>query len=403
MSFTIQEVGKERVEEFLAPVVTAMGGRLEPESAERWNLIDEYVQQLAALDDDRIVGSAGAFDFTLTVPGGSARTTGLTVVGTLASHRRRGVMRELVTRHLRDGRARGAILSALWASESQIYGRFGYGMASQIARISIEPTRSAYMMPLADRGSVRLVEIEEAAQTFPGIWEAARPHTPGMLSRSASWWLHRRLTDREKAGPVLQRARLDLDGQPAAYAIYRNKASFETTGLPVGTLQVIEAVGATAEATRCIWRYLLEIDLMDRVEATLLPIDHVLVCSLVEPRRLRMTVADGLWVRVLDVPAALAARTYATDATLTLAVTDELFPDNQGCYRIDGATGAVERVTSDPDIELDAAGLGSIYLNGFRFSHLVQAGRARERTPGAATRADTLFYHRLAPWCPEIF
>jgi predicted acetyltransferase len=196
------------------------------------------------------------------------------------------------------------------------------------------------------------------------------------------------------------RALLELDGRPAAYALYRLHFSAER-GIPNGYTSVIEAVGDSPEATREIWRFLLDIDWMERIRASLMPLDHELFLLLREPRRLTFDYRDGLWVRLVDLEAALAARSYRPGEPVVVEVADELCPWNAGVWEV-GEDGA-SRTSREPELRLDVSALGSAYLGGFTFAQLARAGRVEELVDGALDRADTLFRTDRYPWCPEIF
>jgi predicted acetyltransferase len=224
-----------------------------------------------------------------------------------------------------------------------------------------------------------------------------------MFVRTAEWWRARRLADPEWAregGGEMVRALLELDGRPAAYALYRLHFS-AARGVPSGFTNVIEAVGDSPEATRGIWRFLLDIDWMDRVRASLLPLDHELFLLLREPRRLLFELRDGLWVRLVDIEAALNARTYKQGEPLTVEVLDEFCPWNAGVWEL-GPEGAA-RSSKEPELRLDVSALGSVYLGGFTFAQLARAGRIEILVEGAVDRADSLFRTDRYPWCPEIF
>jgi predicted acetyltransferase len=226
-----------------------------------------------------------------------------------------------------------------------------------------------------------------------------------MLSRSDKWWAFRRLAELEwqrKGAGLLQRVVLEIDGKPEAYALYRFQPQMEQ-GIFCGTVRVNEAVGTTVLATRLLWRYLFDIDLAQRIEAAHLPVDHPLFFLLTEPRRLRYSVYDALWVRIVDVEAAIAARSYGTSETLVIDIEDSFCPWNAGRFRIDGGAARADRTDAAPDLRMDAAALGSVYLGGFSFTQLASSGRVQELAEGALARGDTLFRSAMAPWCPEIF
>ena len=224
-----------------------------------------------------------------------------------------------------------------------------------------------------------------------------------MFSRSEEWWRARRLADpesRRQGGGVLHRVVLTIDDRPEGYALYRVNQRFEG-GVTAGHLDVVEAVGSSLEATREIWRLLLDLDWVDRVKAYQLPPDHPLFFLLARPRSMRYRMGDALWVRMVDVVAGLSARNLGLGDPVVIEISDPICPWNAGRFEIGG--GGVQKTSRPADLTLEIDALGSIYLGGISVSQLVRAGRIEERREGAAVRADALFRHDPAPWCPEIF
>jgi predicted acetyltransferase len=373
------------------------------ELAERWARLIPLDWMQAAWENGSIVGGAGAFPFDLSVPGGALPCAGTTVVGVAPTHRRRGVLRALMRAHIDDVHERGHPLAALWASEETIYGRFGYGRAAFAGEVSIPKEYVQYVDSRDRRGTVRLIDAEEAFDLFPPLWDALARVRPGSFTRSREWWEARPLADpperRRGAGPK-RFAVLEIDGEPAAYAIYRHKMDWDA-GVTKGAVVVVEAVAADPGALAEMWRFLLDIDWVATVDAFLLPPDHPLFFVLAQPRRMRYRMGDGIWVRLVDVGAALQGRIYAGDGELVLEVRDAFCPWNEGRWSV--AAGVADRTDDESDLALDVSALGSAYLGGFGFSQLAQAGLVEERRPGALARADALFRHPLHPWCPEIF
>jgi predicted acetyltransferase len=364
-----------------------------------------FDRMLAVLEDGAIVGGTGSHLFELTVPGRPVPCAGVTVVGVLPTHRRRGLLRRMMNAQLADLRGRGEAIACLWASEETIYGRYGYGLASLMIELRLPRVWASLRADLSGRsGRMRLVEHDDALRAFPRIYERARHSSVGFLSRSRDWWLEKPLQDspeQRRGGGPLQRVLFELDGRPAGYALYRIAQSVEA-GEWKKTVRVREAVGLDAVATREIWRFLLEIDWTTEIHARLLPIDHPLQLLVARISRAELGVQDALWVRLLDVQAALSARAYAGDGAVTLEVTsDPQFADNVGRWTI--ADGDVRRRRRRPDVRLDVQALGSAYLGGFTFAQLAWAGRVEEASRGGLARADALFRTDAAPWCPEIF
>jgi predicted acetyltransferase len=402
MAIEIRVCESEELKAGLTPIFHFFGSTPGEEGVAALGRVLPAERMHMALENGTTVGGAGAFPFELTVPGGRVRAAGVTVVGVLPTHRRRGILREMMRAQLDDVRERGEAVAYLWASEATIYGRFGYGIASLSGEIDLPRNRSAFHDPLEPRGRVRLVDTDEALELVPPVYERVAAETPGMFGRTRDWWEARALADpewRRQGGGELNRAVLDLDGAPQAYALYRLHPSFENFS-STGYTRAIEAMGVTPQATAEIWRFLLDVDWMERVKAALLPVDHPLFFLLAEPRRMRFIVADALWVRLVDVEAALGARTYGAGEPVVAEVADAFCPWNEGRWRIgDGAA----RTDDSADLRLDVSALGSVYLGGFTFAELARAGRIEELAEGALGSADDLFRTDRAPWCPEIF
>jgi predicted acetyltransferase len=368
---------------------------------ERWARTLPHERMHAAFEDGQIVGGAGAFPFELSVPGGSLRCGGVTGVGVQPTHRRRGVLRAMMDTQLRDVHERGEPIAALWASEETIYGRFGYGIASWAGELKIPHEWDAFAQTVDPAGTTRFVTPEEARELFPPIYDAVRRERPGMTSRDEAWWDDRHLRQEEDESSAPRRfVILELDGEPAAYAIYRTHMSWDG-GSATSRLVAREALGATPQATAAIWRFLLDVDWMGSVEVPFAPPDHPLFLLLAAPRRARYRMGDGLWLRVVDVPTALSGRAYGEGGPLVLGVRDAVCEWNDGRWKLEN--GVCESTDDEPDLALDVSALGSALLGAVSFRQLRDALRVEERQAGAIERADALFAWRPLPWCLEIF
>lgn len=337
-----------------------------------------------AVDGDRIVGVTGDFAFTMTVPGGQLDVPGVTWVSVDATYRRTGVLRSLMERQLGALRDAGYACAILTASESGIYGRFGYGAASHV-RKTVIPRRRVRLLEPGDARAVSRASTAEARKAMPGIHDRWRQQTPGALTRSETLWDYLTL-DREyqQMGMSPLFYLLHSDG----YVAYRVKSDWND-GDPSHLCWIADYVLATPEAHRDLWQVLLGLDLVGSIESYRIPLDDPLQYLVSDSRQIRTThVGDGVWVRPLDVPALLATRSYAVEVDVVLAVADPAFGD--GRYRLrggpDGAT--CEPVSGAADVELDVAALGSVYLGGVRLDHLLRAGRGRAENRAAATRLD---------------
>ncbi len=375
------------------------------EEVERFAQVLPPERMHAAFDGKEIVGGAGVFPFEMTVPGGPVRCAGVTVVGVLPTHRRRGLLSRMMRAQIDDIHEREEPFAVLWASEPTIYGRFGYGHASLTHEVRLPRIWAALRAGTPARtGQVRLVEQDEALRVFPRLFQKVAREVPGFISRSKAWWELRRLRDDPSRRPPgsgpLNRALLEIDGRAAGYALYRIVQS-EEDGHWKRNLRVVEALGVDAVATREVWRFLLEVDWTDDIQAWLLPTDHPLQHLVARFDRLDLRVGTGLWVRPVDVGASLSARSYRSDSRITFEIRDAFCAWNEGIWTL--ADGVAKRSSRRPDLRLDVQALGAAYLGGYSFAELSRAGLVEETSRGGLARADALFASHRAPWCPEIF
>lgn len=407
MAIEIRQPAPDEVRRFLETGATTFQEALRQEDAERDERILERDRMFAAYEGETAVGTAADIGLTLTVPGGELPAAGVTLVGVLPTHRRRGILSRLMRAEHDAIAARGDPLAILWASEEPIYGRYGYGMATLRFSMDAERDRMRFRGDPPPVGRVRLVDEEEAARVLPPIYDRVRRETPGMFARTEAWWREYRLPDpehhRHGAGPRYF-AVLELDGADEGYARYRVKDDWDE-GISISKLRVIEAITTSPLAERELWRYLFGVDLIQRIETWQLRADHPLIQLVTEPRRLRLRLGDGLWLRIVDVERALSERSYGADGAVSLELADSFLPANAGVWRLaaSGGEGRVSQAEVEPELRLDISDLGSAYLGGFTFAELARAGRVEELAGGAVDRADDLFRTRAAPWCPEIF
>jgi predicted acetyltransferase len=378
--------------------------------------IAEPDRLLGAVDGGRWVGSAGAYSFAMTVPGGaSVPVAGVTLVGVLPTHRRQGILRGMMALQLDDIAARGEAVAVLTASDAGIYGHFGYGLASRLAKVAID-TRGG--LPLvaepAVGGRFRLLDAEDHSRAVAPVYEAARRTRVGELARSDAWWAHLQLDRevwREGASARFCVVHEDDDGVVDGYCWYRVKEVDTDDAVGRNEVQLWDLAAADAEVEAALLVYLAGIDLTTAVTGWVRPVDDPWPLRLADARRYRVDlVHDHLYVRLLDVPAALAARTYSAAGALVLAVDDRARPAAGGRFRLtvaDDGTATCERVGGSPrgraDLRLDAAALGSLHLGGVAPSVLAAAGRLVASSPGALALADRAFLTARAPFCTQEF
>jgi predicted acetyltransferase len=403
----IRSITEDEYPAWAHQIDAAFGGQITDERLEAYRP-STFDRTLAAFEAGDIVATAGAFSLDLTLPGlTTTPAAGVTAVGVRPTHRGQGLLRRLMAHQLDDVAARGEAVAILLASESRLYGRFGYGWATSQAVVSIDTDRSQFARPVNADGRMRLVDLDTARKVLPPVHERIRRLQPGDVSRTEEMWRKTLADLRDERGGysamfvVVHEA---PGGEVDGYARYRFKDDWPH-GLPRKQLRVQDLLGLTAEVEAALWRYLLDMALVDRVEVWFRPLPDPIRRRLVDPRQLRYeAVADHIWVRLVDVPAALSARRYGADGEVIFEVVDDFRPATSGRYRLE-ASGQCERVGSSTaaDLALDIESLGAAYLGGVRFSTLAAAGLVTELTPAALARADAMFTSTPDPFCRSHF
>jgi len=380
------------------------GATLEPEDIERYLPSMELPRFRIALDGSAIVGVAGAFTLEVTVPGGASLPMGgVTWVSVAATHRRQGLLRRLLGAIHDDIDARGEPVAGLAASEGGIYGRFGYGTASLMRRVSIEAGAARLRDELVPKpGSVRFLELPEARTVVPVLWDRVRALRPGETSRSREWW---DMAFADQARPYERFSPTFRLGHEDGYAAYRIRMNWNE-GAPAHDLDVVELCAVTPDAHAALWHTILNVDLVGTVTSRRgVTLDDALPHLLANPRAVRTEgLDDSLWLRPHRPDVLLAARTYGTEDRLVLEVTDAT-ASAPVRYEVDGgpAGATATRTRRRADLVLDRAALGAISLGGTRPSVLARASRLREGTSGALRRADAFFLADRLPHSQNMF
>lgn len=412
MEVEVRAIAEDEFEDLVGVDNAAFaGGPPDGERLDEMRRTVELDRTRAVFEGGRLVGASAALSFELTLPGlTTIPVAAVTWVGVLPTHRRRGHLRRMMAALLDDAADREEPVAILLTSESLIYGRFGYGLASTQLIVDID-SRHGAMRPPFDGGlpgRLDLLDADQASKVLPRLLDAARLRQVGDVRRPEVWW-EGVFRDPEKrrqgAGPQFYVVHESPGGEPDGYAVYRVKMEWPH-GSPEGRVLASELVGLTPAAEAALLRYLCSIDLTDSVELGLRPSDDPLRWMLVDPRRLRTRQAnDFLWARILDPVAALAARRYAIAGSLVLEVVDDFRPDASGRFRLDGGPhGADCRPTTDEaDLSLSAEELGAVYLGGVAATTLAAAGRIVEHRPGALAEADAMFVSRPGPFCRTGF
>ncbi|MEV2242192.1 GNAT family N-acetyltransferase [Micromonospora sp. NPDC049891] len=380
---------------------------VEPEAHEAERAIFEPERALLVRDGSELVASAAAYTRDLGVPGGAVPAAHVTLVGVAPTHRRRGLLTAMMHRQLRqihDNRREP--VAVLWASEGRIYPRFGYGLASQRFHVSGETTELRLPASTPDEGRLRLDRPADRQADLARVYDRARADRPGWSARDDRWWRYVLVDPEAHRGGATERRVVLHEGPDGVdgYGLFRTKAEWDDAG-PNSLTTVDEVVASTPTAYRAIWRMLLSLDLTRRLTWMRAAVDEPLLRLVNEPRRLNFRLVDALWVRVVDVPAALAARRYATDVDVVIEVTDHLLPENTGRWRLRGgpAEATCTPASGPADLACDVRCLGELFLGGVTPAALADTGRLRELRPGALAAASPAFTWHRAPSAMEIF
>jgi predicted acetyltransferase len=415
-AYPIRPIGPDEFPEFYAVIANAFNSSHRTDDDMRHELaIFEFDRSLAAFDGADIVGTAGAYTFQMGVPGEIASVAGVTAVSVLPSHRRRGILSGLMRRQLADVRDRGETVAALFASEAPIYGRYGYGVASAELDLRIRRGEGTMSGPPGRGGPgaaprLRSAEPQDATAELAKVYDVVLRGRPGLPARDDRWWdytvwdpQHRR-----SGTSPLRCVIAEDDAGPRGYALFSVRPEWGEHGIPAGALTVQELMAADPAAYAAIWGDLLTRDLIAEVRARMRPADDPLLYLLADGRRARAHLLDGLWVRLVSVPGALARRRYACGLDVVIDVADELFAENAGRWRLRAAGPAAqgascERTSAPADVALPVQALGAAYLGGTRLGALAAAGLVTELRPGALTALSAALSWDPAPWCPAIF
>jgi predicted acetyltransferase len=398
---------------FCAVPGQAFNSSYPPAKAMQLDLVTfEFDRSAAAFDGDQIVGTSCAFTFQLSVPGGQVACGGVSFVAVLPTYRRRGIMSSMLRHLLADIADRGEPLAALFASEPEIYGRFGFGCASEDLRLTI-PRGDGRLIPPAVTGDrpvprLRIADPEQVRDGLAAVFAAVAGRRPGMFARDDRWW-QTRIADPEWARDGSTPTRwlvAEDDSGMRGYAGYSVRPDWGQDGIPASRMRIAELMAIDPAAAAALWTDLLTRDLIGEVRAVLRPVDDELFPMLAGRRRARASLSDGLWVRLVDVPAALSQRQYARDVDVVIEVTDDVLPANAGQWRLradaDGKA-TCERTNSAAELLMPVHALGAAYLGGSRLGSLAAAGQLAEQRPGALAELSAAMSWDPAPWAPMIF
>lgn len=410
MNLEIKQLHATQVEATLDLFDLAFGHSSTHAERESDRVILDDARMFGAFDGDLLVGTTVSLPLHMTVPGSTLDVAGVTGVGVLPTHRRRGILSALMRHQLADLHDAGAEpVAALWATEPQIYPRFGYGFAARSLGIEVPRERAqlqAAPAAAATDVSLRYVPPAELGALATEVFDREVTGRPGAFRRDARWW--RRAAEDPPEGrngaSELRGVVAERGDEVVGYATFRTKAQWTPTG-PHGTVMVKELFAVDPGSYARVMEFVLNQDLMATTQLRNRPVDEPLLDMLADPRRTKVDINDQLWVRLVDVDRALVARRYEVPVDVVIKVEDPVCPWNTGCWRVTGDRehAECERVEGNPDLELAIDDLGAVYLGGRSLTRLAAAGRVHEHRRGTLTPASLAFAWDPAPWCQEIF
>ncbi len=399
--YEIGGVDAAEIPTVLSVVADAFQEDLHDDDVALWTRLIEPERTLAVRSGGAIVASAGLLTMQLAVPGGVVPMAGLTGVGVDPVHRRRGLLDRMMRAHLAAiHEAGGEAISALWASEAGIYGRWGYGPATRTANLTVR-SADARLLGGPAPGRPRAGSPSELLGHMRAVYDAVQPGCPGMLGRADVHWDDRIADLEHRRGGAGRLRALATDGGYALYAVHEGRDD----GRPDNQVRLRELVAASPAARAVLWEHLLTLSLTRSVNWPLAPEDEPLTHMLRDTRAVRARLDDALYVRLVDLPRALAERSYAAPVDVVLEVADDTCPWNAGRWRLaaDAAGATCERTGAPADLALSATELGAAHLGGAPLALLGAAGRVEERTPGALAAASHALKGVREPWCGVVF
>ena len=374
------------------------GGHYQPDEGEleyektTWDPLSSAV---LAFDDDELVGTSAGYDFRITIPSGPSKFLGVTEVTVASTHRRRGILRAMMQRLLRKGLDEGHHIAGLWASESNIYGRFGFGISGETQVAKLDTRHGQFRKEHDLQGELRFASLGMMRQAAPKIWEKSAAQTTGMIKRREGEWDWRynpqRIKNIKPRKPFF--VIYSENGVPLGYVEY--SIEDRQRGMHSANLvRVRELIAATATAETALWRYVLDIDLASEIYDGHHPKKSSLLWLLTDPRKLSFEPYDSMWIRILDPLKALSARTYSASGEIAIEVTDDFCPWTNGVYLLtvdDNGVGTCDRTDRLPDVTMPIASIGSIYMGAHYLADLQRAGRVTEHKSGSIAQIDTMF------------
>jgi len=404
VKYELRSIVEDEVSEFRQAISLGFGGDANPAGHDRFLRMMPLERTVAVFEGDEIVGTLGDFPLVLTVPGGSQLSmSGMTMVGVRATHTRQGILRSMVRKHLDNAVERGDFIAGLWASESGIYERFGFGLSVEFHHTKIDARRLAcpVIAPGLDLVKIKPEQLQDVVAPFWGRLASVRA---GFIDRDEERWQDI-ANDHEYTREGASSSRHIVarrDDEVVGYLHYRQRDKWNDM-VADGVIEISTMCAQDTEVLLSLWAFALDVDLFPHVSYWNGPVDDPLAYTVNNARAVSRTINDGLYVRILDVAAALQARTYEVDGQITFQLDDDM-GYAAGTYQltVSNGQGTVAKTESDAEVSLAVRDLGALYLGRACAALYASTGRITGDAAGIS-RLGQLFVTERAPWCPEMF
>ena len=398
MQYEIRSISSEEFGEFSKSTATAFGDDQDAEYLSMKKSYFDFDRTIAVIDKNGIIGGCVSSPYLLNIPGGQVNVAAVADVSVLPNHRRKGLLTDMMRVQLSDVYEKGEWFAALWAEESPIYGRFGYGIGSLHENWTLERQHNAFNTNIDDKGTIEYINSTEITELLPPIYEQATIDIPGIIQRPENYWkvIEKDFESKRNNESKIQHVVYIQDKQINGYVSYRTAPH---------SISVHELMGIDLSSIVALWRFCLDMDLRLQAQIYRRPLDDIFPLLLIDSGKLSRTIKEGLWLRLVNVREALAVRKYAIENNLVLRVFDSFCKWNDQTLELqtDGIESNCLPSNSKPDICISASDLASAYLGAIKFSTLLKCGRIQQETANAVHKADMMFSYKHTPWSPFYF
>ena len=398
MQYEIRPISSKEFSEFSETTARAFGIDQDAKYLSMKKSYFDFDRTLAVIHKNGIIGGCVSSPYLLNIPGGQVNVAAVADVSVLPNHRRKGILTKMMRTQLSNIYKKGESFAALWAEESPIYGRFGYGISSFHENWVLNRQHNEFNTNIANKGTIEYLNPSKITESLPQIYERATLDVPGIIQRPKMYWqvIAEDFESKRNNESKMQHVTYSEGNHITGYASYRT--------VPAG-ISVHELIGMDLNSVITLWRFCLDMDLRLQAQIYRRPLDDIFPLLLKDPGRLSRAIKEGLWLRLVDVQKALTLRKYSLQTRLVIRVIDSFCQWNDQTFELqtDGKDNNCLPSNSNPDICISVSDLASVYLGTIKFSTLLKCGRIQQETDNAVHKADMMFSYKQAPWSPFYF